>query len=93
MDRFRSGQTTNRTISATSRLLKQPLQSLEAEIMYGHTPLHEAARKLVRTDFRSPINDFFQHLQINSTDLKQPSSDAWEESLKEIWGKTALKKR
>ena len=27
------------------RDLKTALQSLEAEIMYGHTPLHEAARR------------------------------------------------
>ena len=40
------------------RTLKTALQSLEAEIMYGHTPLHEAARRLSQ-QLPSPINGFF----------------------------------
>ena len=35
---------------------------------------------------------FFINSEINSTESETTVRDAWEESLKEIWGKTALKK-
>jgi stage III sporulation protein AB len=73
------------------RSLKTALQSLEAEIMYGHTPLHEAARRLSQ-QLPSPINDFFKRFGNKLTESETTVRDAWEESLKEIWGKTALKK-
>jgi stage III sporulation protein AB len=73
------------------RALKTALQSLEAEIMYGHTPLHEAARRLSQ-QLPSPINGFFGNFGNKLTQLETTVRDAWEESLKEIWGKTALKK-
>ena len=40
------------------RDFKTALQSLEAEIMYGHTPLHEAARRLSQ-QLPSPITTVF----------------------------------
>ena len=73
------------------RALKTALQSLEAEIMYGHTPLHEAARRLSQ-QLPSPINGFFNKFGNKLTESETTVRDAWEESLKEIWGKTALKK-
>ena len=36
------------------RILKSALQSLEAEIMYGHTPLHEASRRIAK-QIGSPV--------------------------------------
>lgn len=44
------------------RALKSALQSLEAEIMYGHTPLHEASRRLAE-QLNEPLSSFFQALQ------------------------------
>jgi stage III sporulation protein AB len=73
------------------RALKTALQSLEAEIMYGHTPLYEAARRLSQ-QLPSPINDFFYKFGNKLTDSETTVRDAWEESLKEIWERTALKK-
>ena len=73
------------------RALKTALQSLEAEIMYGHTPLHEAARRLSQ-QLPSPINGFFYKFGNKLNSSETTVRDAWEESLKEIWGKTALKK-
>ena len=73
------------------RALKTALQSLEAEIMYGHTPLHEAARRLSQ-QLPSPINGFFNKFGNKLNSSETTVRDAWEESLKEIWGKTALKK-
>jgi stage III sporulation protein AB len=72
------------------RQLKSALQSLEAEIMYGHTPLHEASRRLA-TQLSKPLSNFFEvfaeKLMYSETTVK----DAWEESLKEVWKLTALK--
>ena len=46
------------------RLLKSALQSLEAEIMYGHTPLSEAAERLVK-QMPKPLNWIFQSFAKN----------------------------
>jgi stage III sporulation protein AB len=72
------------------RLLKSALQSLEAEIMYGHTPLHEAARRL-SSQLAKPISWFFESFSRKLTDTDTTVKDAWEESLKEIWKLTAFK--
>lgn len=73
------------------RVLKTALQSLEAEIMYGHTPLHEAARRLA-AQLPSPLDEFFSLFASKLTETETIVRDAWEESLKAVWGKTALKK-
>lgn len=72
------------------RQLKVALQSLEAEIMYGHTPLKEAANKLQK-QFPKPLNQLFgafaSKLEIGETTVKE----AWDSSLKQIWPKLSLK--
>ncbi|ANB56094.1 stage III sporulation protein AB [Anoxybacillus sp. B7M1] len=72
------------------RQLKTALQALEAEIMYGHTPLSEAALHLAN-QLPLPLSRFFQQfaetLQTGETSVKE----AWQESLQSIWGATALK--
>ncbi|WP_338470223.1 stage III sporulation protein SpoIIIAB [Niallia sp. XMNu-256] len=73
------------------RTLKTALQSLEAEIMYGQTPLHEASRRLSQ-QLTAPINEFFAKFSRKLSENETTVRDAWEESLKEIWGRTALKK-
>lgn len=73
------------------RMLRTALQSLEAEIMYGHTPLHEAARKL-STQLPKPISMFFEKFSNKLTSMETTVKIAWGESLKEIWKMTALKK-
>jgi stage III sporulation protein AB len=72
------------------RLLKSALQSLEAEIMYGHTPLHEAARRL-STQLARPISWFFELFAKKLTETDTTVKEAWEESLQEIWKLTAFK--
>lgn len=72
------------------RALKSALQSLEAEIMYGHTPLHEASRRLAE-QLSEPLQSFFvsfaERLLKEDTTVKE----AWTASLYEIWKKTAMK--
>lgn len=72
------------------RQLKSALQSLEAEIMYGHTPLHEAARRLA-AQLSKPLSMFFESFAKRLTHSETTVKDAWEQSLKEIWKMTALK--
>ncbi|MEN8700938.1 stage III sporulation protein SpoIIIAB [Bacillus infantis] len=72
------------------RQLKSALQSLEAEIMYGHTPLHEAARRLA-AQLSKPLSWFFESFSKKLTDSETTVRAAWEESLKEVWKLTAFK--
>jgi stage III sporulation protein AB len=72
------------------RALRSALQSLEAEIMYGHTPLHEAARRL-SAQLSKPLSLFFDGFARKLTDTETTVPEAWETSLREIWRFTALK--
>lgn len=72
------------------RQLKSALQSLEAEIMYGHTPLHEAARRL-SVQVAKPLSFFFDGFAKKLTYSETTVKDAWEQSLKDVWKMTALK--
>lgn len=72
------------------RWFKSALQSLEAEIMYGHTPLHEAARKL-STQFPKPLSIFFSSFASKLLTVETTVKNAWETSLQEIWKMTSLK--
>ncbi|AZU63279.1 stage III sporulation protein SpoIIIAB [Neobacillus mesonae] len=73
------------------RALRAALQSLEAEIMYGHTPLHEAARRL-SAQLAKPLSTFFDSFARKLTDTETTVNEAWETSLREVWKSTALKK-
>jgi stage III sporulation protein AB len=72
------------------RALRSALQSLEAEIMYGHTPLHEAARRLA-AQLPKPLSAFFEAFARKLTDTETTVKEAWETSLKEVWRSTAFK--
>lgn len=72
------------------RQLKVALQSLEAEIMYGHTPLAEAAFKLSK-QMSKPLSRFFESFANRLNAGETTVKDAWDESLKEIWKWLALK--
>ncbi|WP_028399156.1 stage III sporulation protein SpoIIIAB [Ectobacillus panaciterrae] len=72
------------------RLLKTALQSLEAEIMYGHTPLSEAAERLAK-QMPKPLSWMFQSFQTRLQRGDKTVREAWNESLQDIWKLTALK--
>ena len=72
------------------RQLKSALQSLEAEIMYGHTPLHEASRRLA-AQLTKPLSWFFETFSSRLMNSETTVKAAWEESLKEVWKLTAFK--
>ncbi|QED48586.1 stage III sporulation protein SpoIIIAB [Cytobacillus dafuensis] len=72
------------------RQLKSALQSLEAEIMYGHTPLHEAARRL-SVQVPMPLSRFFDIFAEKLMGSETTVKEAWVQSLKDIWKMTAFK--
>lgn len=72
------------------RQLKSALQSLEAEIMYGHTPLHEASRKIA-VQVAKPLSWFFEAFSKKLMSEETTVRDAWEDSWKEVWKFTAFK--
>ncbi|XXM73780.1 stage III sporulation protein SpoIIIAB [Lysinibacillus sphaericus] len=72
------------------RLLKVALQSLEAEITYSHTPLHEAARKISK-QLQKPVSWFFEGFSKKLTAQEISVKKAWEDSLDEVWKLTAFK--
>ncbi|HET7627508.1 MAG TPA: stage III sporulation protein SpoIIIAB [Bacillales bacterium] len=74
---------------AQLRQMKAALQALEAEIMYGLTPLGEACAHLARQT-REPVSGLFAAF---ADELANGSSDArtaWETALSENWPRTAL---
>jgi len=73
------------------RQLKSALQSLETEITYGLSPIGEAASRLseqLPEPSRSLFYFFSEKLAQGEASLKE----AWNETLKEFWPKTAMKK-
>ncbi|WP_100331533.1 stage III sporulation protein SpoIIIAB [Bacillus xiapuensis] len=72
------------------RMLKSALQSLEAEIVYGFTPLHESSRKLSER-LAPPISLLFSSFSELLTTTDMDAAAAWEKSLAAIWPQTALK--
>lgn len=72
------------------RMLKSALLSLEAEIMYGHTPLHEASRRLAQ-QMPKPLSRFFDTFANKLTYTDTTVKAAWDESLNELWKQTAFK--
>ncbi|CAG9623167.1 stage III sporulation protein SpoIIIAB [Sutcliffiella rhizosphaerae] len=73
------------------RQLKVSLQSLEAEIMYGHTPLADAAKN-ISNQLNKPLSTFFETFSYKLEKSSLTVRTAWNESLDEIWGSTAYKK-
>ncbi|MBW8348082.1 stage III sporulation protein SpoAB [Bacillus sp. IITD106] len=72
------------------RLFRQSLETLDAEIMYSHTPLGEAADKICK-QIPEPIAAHYKQF---SQSLKQENAvvkSAWEEGLKRIRESTFLK--
>ncbi|GGE53779.1 stage III sporulation protein SpoIIIAB [Priestia taiwanensis] len=73
------------------RQLKAALQSLEAEIMYGHTPLYEAMESIAHLS-KAPLSVFFQSFSKRLQEGASSVKDAWKSSLDEVWPQTALRK-
>lgn len=71
------------------RQLKVALQSLEAEIMYGHVSLSEISLHLSK-QFEKPLALFFDRFAKRLNEGETVVSLAWKESLDAIWKRTAF---
>ncbi|WP_368503848.1 stage III sporulation protein SpoIIIAB [Alkalihalophilus sp. As8PL] len=71
------------------RQLKVAIQSLEAEILYGLTPLAQASKHLAKQTPK-PICYLFEYFASKLNHTEQPAYVAWEESIKEMWSLTSL---
>ena len=71
------------------RQLKVALQSLEAEIMYGHIPLNEACGSLAK-QISKPLSWFFDRFAKRLNEGEKSVKKAWNDSLNEVWNMTAL---
>ncbi|BBW95640.1 stage III sporulation protein SpoIIIAB [Geobacillus icigianus] len=71
------------------RQLKAALRVLEAEVMYGHTPLADAADRLARQT-AAPFSELFARFAAALNAGETSAAMAWEKSLRAVWEKTAL---
>lgn len=67
------------------------IQALEAEMLYGLTPLAEASVRLSK-QLAYPINLLFERFAKNLDSKGESAHLAWEQSLDETWGVTSLLK-
>ncbi|MEC1345865.1 stage III sporulation protein SpoIIIAB [Bacillus haynesii] len=74
------------------RQLLAALQSLEAEIMYGHTPLRQASKQIAH-QLSEPVASLFQTFAEQLEKGSASAGTAWEDSLEKVWPETALKKK
>ncbi|GAE24593.1 stage III sporulation protein AB [Halalkalibacter wakoensis JCM 9140] len=71
------------------RQLKVAIQSLEAEIMYGLTPLAEASEHIAK-QIPNPLSRLFEQFSNKLLTKQETAFEAWEESVNEIWGQTSM---
>ncbi|KYG30962.1 stage III sporulation protein SpoIIIAB [Alkalihalobacillus trypoxylicola] len=71
------------------RLLMSAMQSFEAEMLFGLTPLAEASQKIAK-QIPKPLSHFFEAFSSQLYDKQDTAYKAWERSLEETWGETAL---
>lgn len=72
------------------RQLKVALQSLEAEIMYGHVPLFDACMNISK-QIKKPLSWFFEGFAKRLKTGEQSVRDAWHESLLDVLRFTAFR--
>ncbi|ATO28335.1 stage III sporulation protein SpoIIIAB [Bacillus atrophaeus] len=73
------------------RQLRAALQSLEAEIMYGHTPLHTASQQIAK-QLAKPVSCLFDSFSTQLDRGSDSAKTAWEQSLKKVWNTMSMKK-
>ncbi|SET61407.1 stage III sporulation protein AB [Salinibacillus kushneri] len=73
------------------RQLKNALQILEAEIVYGQTAIHDVFRQLSK-QMPQPLAHFFEALHDKLTISQTTLYDIWNPTLKKFWKQTAMKK-
>ncbi|GIN11450.1 stage III sporulation protein AB [Shouchella clausii] len=72
------------------RQLRVALQALEAEMLYGQTPLAQASENIAK-QLEGAVGDMFACFAAKLRERKQTAMDAWREALEAVWEETALK--
>ncbi len=72
------------------RQLKVILRTMEAEIMYAHTPLKKLSKQLAKT-VQKPFQFLFEQFVKKLESQNISVSEAWNESLESVWKQTSLK--
>jgi len=72
------------------RLFIAALESLEAEIVYGHSLLHDASRRIA-SQLEGPVSNIFRFFSDKLVREETTAKNAWKESLDKYWKKSALK--
>lgn len=73
------------------RLFRDALQMLDAEIMFGHTPLRDAAI-LIAKQIPLPVSRFFDTFAEGLSRENASVKSAWEDGLDKVWPSLSLKK-
>ena len=73
------------------RLFIAALESLEAEILFGHFHLQAASQRIAK-QIEKPIGTFFELFANKLAKDDVTAKEAWKESLEEHWNQTALSK-
>ncbi|SFE30905.1 stage III sporulation protein SpoIIIAB [Alteribacillus iranensis] len=71
------------------RQLKVALQSFEAEIMYGMSPLAEVSEKISK-QLPDPVAHLFRYFSSQLKKGECEASEAWNQSLDKTWPRTAM---
>lgn len=72
------------------RQLRSALQSLEAEMLYGQTPLAKASLNISQ-QFNGPVSHFFDLFAKKLNEKETTAKKAWEESIELVWDELSLK--
>ncbi|MRG86557.1 stage III sporulation protein SpoIIIAB [Salinibacillus xinjiangensis] len=73
------------------RQLKNALQVLEAEIVYGQSPIHDVFYRLSK-QIPEPLSSFFRTLNEKLLSSQSTLYDVWNPALDHFWKKSAMKK-
>ncbi|WP_054711545.1 stage III sporulation protein SpoIIIAB [Bacillus sp. JCM 19041] len=71
------------------RQLRTALQALEAEILFGQTPLAKACMNIAG-QLKGPISYFFAEFAKHLDERQATARVAWEEAVDKVWPQTAL---
>ncbi|AIC95033.1 stage III sporulation protein SpoIIIAB [Shouchella lehensis] len=74
------------------RQLRSALQSLEAEIVYGQTPLAKASINISK-QLNGPVAALFKSFSLRLTERKATANKAWEAAIEDTWKSLSLKEK
>ncbi|WP_255301159.1 stage III sporulation protein SpoIIIAB [Bacillus sp. Marseille-P3800] len=74
------------------RQLRSALQSLEAEMLYGQTPLAKASQNIAE-QLKGPVAALFATFSRSLAEKKATAKDAWETAIHDTWKDLSLQEK